>query len=130
MEQPRGLSISRLHTNRLETDLMPNKKATTPLIALVALFGVIHSANAMTHPAETNDPVVKKGTILLAHAVHPSCMDGPTTPNGQGPDNFHKTPEAGVHIMCRRPPRGPKNLQFKRRQNEGLSNTNNLVIQQ
>lgn len=109
---------------------MPIEKSSAPLIAIIALFGVIQGANALTHPAETNDPVVQKGKILLAHAVHPSCMDGPTTPNGVGPDNYHRTPEAGVHIKCQRPPEGPKNLQFKPRRQEGLSNTNNLVIQQ
>jgi hypothetical protein len=122
--------ISQPRTNRQETDPMPIEKSSAPFIVLIALFGVIQGANAMTHPDEIKDPVVQKGKILLAHGVHPSCMDGPTTPNGQGPDNYHRTPEAGVHIMRRRPPEGPKHLQFKPRQQEGLSNTNTLVIQQ
>lgn len=61
------------------------------------------------------DPSGATGAIIQVHGVHPTCMMGPVSPNGTGPSKYHRTPEAGVHILCKRPPTASGDLTIKPR---------------
>jgi hypothetical protein len=93
---------------------------------VAALAAVAFSASAQARFNSgfyaTEDPVVKKGVIVLAHGLHTSCMNGPTQPNDQGPNSYHTTPEAGVHIKCS-PPEGPKDPELKQEQRQRNGDT-------
>ena len=67
------------------------------------------SENAMTiAPLALDQGNTTAGMPLVkVHSLHNSCMFGSVTPSGTGnPKEWHKTPEAGVHIKCS-PPRTP-----------------------
>jgi hypothetical protein len=65
---------------------------------------------------------------LLAHGVHPQCMDGSMAPDGKGPPiAYHRTPEAGVHIACNPPP-GGKDPEFQSEQRKPKGNTKSLSV--
>lgn len=79
---------------------------------------LLGAANANALPlggiAKT-DPAASGSAIVHVHGVHPSCMMGPVSPNGTGPSKYHRTPEAGVHILCKRPPSASGDLTIKPR---------------
>jgi hypothetical protein len=88
-----------------------------PLLAISTLLAAVSSANALPLAGLSQaDKASANSAIIKVHGVHPGCMWGPVSPNGTGPAKYHRTPEAGVHILCKVPPRpGASGLTIKPR---------------
>ena len=95
---------------------MFTKRHALALLAAPALLLAAASANASPLSGLTqSDLTAKSNALIKVHGVHPSCMMGPVSPTGTGPSKYHRTPEAGVHILCKRPPSASGDLTIKPR---------------
>jgi hypothetical protein len=103
--------------------------AAAAALSAVAMSTFAHAHSYPGFHVTEVGPVTAKGGIVLAHGVHTSCQNGPTLPNDAGPSSYHTSPEAGVHISCRPPPKGPK-PEFAPGQSGGQGGTNGPVMRQ